>query len=53
MKIIAEPSACVPLAAILEHPELFRNKTTGIIVSGGNVDLNTIYGFMNNPQLIG
>lgn len=39
MKLIIEPSSAVPLAAILENPELFRNKRTGIILSGGNVDL--------------
>ncbi|MDR4989326.1 MAG: pyridoxal-phosphate dependent enzyme [Bacteroidales bacterium] len=39
MKIIAEPSAAVPLAAVLEHPELFRAKRIGIILSGGNTDL--------------
>ena len=42
MKIIVEPSAAVPLAAILEHPSLFRNKKTGIILSGGNPDLSQI-----------
>lgn len=40
MKIIIEPSSAVPLATILSHPELFRGKKVGIIISGGNVDLN-------------
>ena len=39
MKIIIEPSSAVPLAAVLEHPSVFRNKRTGIIISGGNCDL--------------
>ncbi len=39
MKIIIEPSSAVTLAAIFEHPEYFRDKKTGIILSGGNVDL--------------
>ncbi len=38
MKIIVEPSGCVPLAAVLEHIELFSKRKTGIILSGGNVD---------------
>ena len=38
MKILVEPSGCVPLAAVMEHRQLFRNKKTGIILSGGNVD---------------
>lgn len=39
MKLVVEPSAAVPLAAVLENPELFVGKKTGIILSGGNVDL--------------
>jgi threonine dehydratase len=39
MKIIIEPSAAVVPAAILEHPEVFRNKTVGAILSGGNADI--------------
>jgi threonine dehydratase len=42
MKIVIEPSAAVPLAAVLEHASLFRNKRLGIILSGGNVDLERI-----------
>ncbi len=40
MKIIIEPSSAVPLGAILEHEALFAGKKTGIILSGGNLDLN-------------
>lgn len=42
MKIIIEPSSAVPLAAILEGKIEVRNKKTGIIVSGGNVDLEKL-----------
>lgn len=42
MKIIVEPSAAVPLGAILENPELFSDKKIGIILSGGNVDLEKL-----------
>ncbi|MBN2610298.1 MAG: pyridoxal-phosphate dependent enzyme [Bacteroidales bacterium] len=42
MKIIVEPSSAVPLAAIIENPEAFRGKKTGIILSGGNVDLSKL-----------
>ena len=42
MKIIIEPSSAVPLAAIIENKSVFRNKKVGIIVSGGNVDLNNL-----------
>jgi threonine dehydratase len=40
MKIIVEPSGAVPLAAVLKAREKFQNRSVGIILSGGNVDLN-------------
>ena len=39
MKIIIEPSCAVPLAAVLKSKEKFADKNVGIILSGGNVDL--------------
>ncbi|MGA7278805.1 MAG: pyridoxal-phosphate dependent enzyme [Desulfocapsaceae bacterium] len=42
MKIIIEPSSAVPLAALLEAHVDPRDKKTGIIVSGGNLDLETL-----------
>ncbi|MTI31712.1 pyridoxal-phosphate dependent enzyme [Xanthovirga aplysinae] len=42
MKIIIEPSSAVPLAVILKYPEKFKGKRTGLIVSGGNVDLKDV-----------
>jgi threonine dehydratase len=39
VKIIIEPSSAVTLAAIMENRNLFSHKKTGIILSGGNVDL--------------
>ncbi len=42
MKIIIEPSAAVPLAAIMDNPGIFKGRKTGIILSGGNVDLNNL-----------
>lgn len=42
MKIIVEPSAAVPLAAILENKVDVRGKKVGIILSGGNVDLENL-----------
>ncbi|NVO11095.1 MAG: pyridoxal-phosphate dependent enzyme [Bacteroidales bacterium] len=40
MKIIIEPSSAVPIAAIMEHPQYFTGKRVGVIISGGNVDLD-------------
>jgi threonine dehydratase len=42
MKIIIEPSSAVPLAAILEGKIDIHNKKTGIILSGGNLDLGKL-----------
>ncbi|MCI4650214.1 pyridoxal-phosphate dependent enzyme [Phaeodactylibacter sp.] len=42
MKIIIEPSCAVPLAAILKHPEVFEGKRVGVILTGGNVDLDRL-----------
>jgi threonine dehydratase len=42
MKIIIEPSSAVPLAAILENKLDIRGKSVGIILSGGNIDLDSL-----------
>lgn len=42
MKIIVEPSCAVPFAALLKEKERFANKRVGIILSGGNVDLDRV-----------
>jgi len=39
MKIIVEPSCAVPLAAVMNAREKFSGRKVGIILSGGNVDL--------------
>lgn len=35
--VVVEPSGAVGVAAILEHPTLFRNQLVGTIVCGGNL----------------
>ena len=42
MKIVMEPSCAVPLATILRNPEIFRGKRVGVVITGGNVDLNKL-----------
>ncbi len=42
MKIVVEPSAAVPLGAILENPAMFKGTKIGIIITGGNLDLNKL-----------
>jgi threonine dehydratase len=39
LKIIIEPSCAVPFAAVLKDKSKFLGKRVGIILSGGNVDL--------------
>ncbi len=37
-----QPSCAVPLATILKNPEVFRGKRVGVIITGGNVDLDKL-----------
>jgi len=42
MKLVVEPSAAVPLATILSGRVDLNGKRVGIVLSGGNVDLDTL-----------
>ncbi|MDD9880666.1 MAG: pyridoxal-phosphate dependent enzyme [Candidatus Marinimicrobia bacterium] len=42
MKIIAEPSSVITLGALLKNRQMFAGKKVGLILSGGNVDLNQL-----------
>jgi threonine dehydratase len=42
MKILIEPSAAVPLACLLERSLAVEGATVGVILSGGNVDLDRL-----------
>jgi len=42
MKIVVEPSSAVPLACLLEGTVPVSGKRVGVIVSGGNVDLDRL-----------
>ena len=42
MKIVMEPSSAVPLATILKNRDLFAGKRVGVIITGGNVDLDKL-----------
>lgn len=41
-KLLVEPSAAVPLAAVLAHGERFAGRRVGLVLSGGNVDLDRL-----------
>ncbi|MBV1863511.1 MAG: pyridoxal-phosphate dependent enzyme [Rhodobacteraceae bacterium] len=42
MKIVMEPSSAVPLATILKNKQVFAGKRVGLIITGGNVDLDAL-----------
>ncbi len=50
MKTVIEPSAAVPLAAILEGALAVRGLRVAIVLSGGNVDLDNLPWVVQNPR---
>jgi threonine dehydratase len=42
MKIVIEASCAVPLATILKNKGTFAGKRVGVIITGGNVDMDTL-----------
>lgn len=50
MKIIVEPSSAVALGALFTQPEEFSGKRVGILISGGNVDLDRLPWLANDPK---
>jgi threonine dehydratase len=42
MKIVMEASCAVPLATILANPAVFKGRRVGVIITGGNVDLDNL-----------
>jgi len=42
MKIVMEPSCAVPLATLIKHRDQFRGRRIGVVITGGNVDLDLL-----------
>ncbi|MEO5624545.1 MAG: pyridoxal-phosphate dependent enzyme [Dokdonella sp.] len=42
LKLVVEPSSAIAFAAILSHRERFTGQRVGVILSGGNVDLDAL-----------
>ncbi len=42
MKIVMEPSSAVPLATIVKNKEIFAGQRIGVVITGGNVDLDLL-----------
>ena len=42
LKIICEPSCSLPLAGVLKNKYKFKGKKIGIVITGGNIDLDNL-----------
>ena len=42
LDVIIEPSSAVALAGLIANKEYYRNKKVGVVISGGNVDLESL-----------
>ena len=42
LKIIVEPSCSIALALIIKNKQLFKGRNVGLIMSGGNLDLDNL-----------
>ncbi|MCT8330305.1 beta-hydroxyaspartate dehydratase BhcB [Albidovulum sediminis] len=42
LRVVMEPSSAVPLATILKNHDRFAGKRVGVIITGGNVDLDRL-----------
>jgi len=42
MKIVIEPSSAVAFAALIRNKENYKNQKVGVIISGGNVDVQKL-----------
>jgi threonine ammonia-lyase medium form len=50
MKIIVEPTAAVPLAAVLKNELRLRMKKIGVVLSGGNVDMDVFFDWLKQKS---
>jgi threonine dehydratase len=42
LKLLVEPSSAIALAAVLQQPGRHAGRRVGVILSGGNVDLEAL-----------
>ena len=42
LDVVIEPSSAVALAGLIAEKELYKNKKVGVVISGGNVDLESL-----------
>ncbi len=48
LNLVLEPSGAIGIAALLENPEQFENKTIVVIATGGNVDMKKHVDFLRS-----
>ncbi|WDZ96434.1 threo-3-hydroxy-L-aspartate ammonia-lyase [Herbaspirillum sp. WKF16] len=46
MKMVVEPTGCLAFAAARKHRTQWQGKRVGVIISGGNVDLGKLAGYL-------
>ena len=42
LKTVVEPSGAVSFAAVIEYEKRFRGRKLALVISGGNLDLDTL-----------
>lgn len=42
LRVVVEPSSATTLAALLRYPERFAGRNVGVVITGGNVDLDAL-----------
>lgn len=47
LRVVMEPSCAVPLAIILKNKDRFAGKRVGVVITGGNVDLDKLPWLIN------
>ncbi len=50
MKVVVEPTGCLGAAAVFSGAWAVRGRRVGVILSGGNVDLPVLAGYLNQPE---
>ncbi|MGQ4912366.1 MAG: pyridoxal-phosphate dependent enzyme [Candidatus Thorarchaeota archaeon] len=50
MKIVVEPSGAVPLAGVLKMSDSLQGQNVGVILSGGNVDVDLFFDHLRRPH---
>ncbi|MCA8302030.1 threo-3-hydroxy-L-aspartate ammonia-lyase [Burkholderia seminalis] len=49
MKIVVEPTGCLAFAAVRRMKETLQGKRVGVVISGGNVDLENFCALVSTP----